>query len=135
MGSTRARKFAAVAAAFAVLGAAWALVAFAASGSRASATPRALNYACAWNLYNAKKVLHFVARPSSCQGRGKTLVRFQADFPVYTCRKEHGGFTGRARRVPYPPGIYSRGPARLIRLPSTPSRFAPPSHPKQNPDH
>ncbi|HEY0517354.1 MAG TPA: hypothetical protein VGD00_09555, partial [Solirubrobacteraceae bacterium] len=92
------------------------LVAAAATKPKAAASPRRMQYACASNLYNAKKVLHYVARPSSCTGSGKTLVRFAPDYPVYTCRKEHGGFAARQRRFQFPSGIYGHGPAGLMRL-------------------
>src|SRR3954447_25316593 len=83
MGSRRARTFAATAVAMLLLAA---TVAFAASGGPGSAShtataakthkttaPRALKYACARNLYNARKVLRFIARTSQCKGSGKTL--------------------------------------------------------------
>src|SRR2546421_5210749 len=112
MGSGRARRIAAVAVTALLLAAVpVVLAATASSKPRAAANPRPLNYACASDLYNAKKVLHYVVRPSSCQGSGKKLVRFQADYPVYTCRKEHGGFAARQRRFQFPSGVYSHGPA------------------------
>ena len=144
MGSRRARLFAATAVAMLLLAA---TVAFAASGglggssshtataatSHKTAAPRALNYACARNLYNAKKVLRFIARPSQCKGSGKTLVKFSKDYPVYTCRKEHGGFAARQRRFEFPTGIRSHGPAGLMRLVDDPSKCAPGSQPNETP--
>ena len=82
MGSGRAKRFAAVAVAALLLAALSAVLV-----ATAASSPRPLKYACASNLYNAKNVLHYVARPSQCQGSGKTLVNFKADDPVYTCRK------------------------------------------------
>src|SRR3954471_20983594 len=144
MGSRRAKLFAASAVAMLLLAA---TVAFAASsgltGSPHTATaaaakkkspaPRALRYACARNLYNAKKVLRFIARPSQCKGSGKTLVKFSKDYPVYTCRKEHGGFAARQRTFPYPIGIRGHGPAGLMRLVDDPSKCAPASQPNETP--
>ncbi|MEA2421790.1 MAG: clumping factor, partial [Thermoleophilaceae bacterium] len=128
MGSGRATKFAAIAAAALLVAVSVVLVASAAP------SPRALKYACASNLYNAKDVLHYVARPAQCKGPGKKLVRFATQFPVYVCRKEHGGFTAaRARRFPYPAGIRQYGPAGLIRLVDDPSNCAPPSQPNESP--
>jgi hypothetical protein len=101
--------------------------------ARHTAAPRALRYACARNLYNAKKVLLYVARPSQCKGSGKTLVTFSKDYPVYTCRKEHGGFAARQRHFPYPVGIRGHGPAGLMRLVDDPSKCAPPSQPNETP--
>ncbi|MEA2410525.1 MAG: hypothetical protein QOC77_1086, partial [Thermoleophilaceae bacterium] len=127
MGSGRAKTFAVSAVAMLLLAA---TVAFAASSashkaasppSHRSAAPRALRYACASDLYNAKKVLHFVARPSDCRGSGHTLITFSKDYPVYTCRKEHGGFAARQRRFQFPSGIRSHGPAGLMRLVNDPS--------------
>src|SRR5258708_703752 len=116
MGAGRARRSAIVAAAALLLVASIAIVAFAQSYKQpvsASTAPRALTYACASDLYNAKTVLHFVSRPSKCKGSGKKLVKFAADYPVYVCRKEHGGFVSsqRARRFPSPVGIRAWGPA------------------------
>ncbi|MEA2438344.1 MAG: hypothetical protein QOF65_2900, partial [Thermoleophilaceae bacterium] len=134
MDSGRARRFAAVAVAALLLAAVSAvLVAAAATRPRAAASPRPMKYACASNLYNAKKVLHYVARTSSCKGSGKTLVRFAADYPVYTCRKEHGGFAPRPRRFQFPSGIYNHGPAGLMRLVSKPADCAPRSQPNETP--
>src|SRR4051794_25659600 len=143
MGSGRARLFAATAVALLLLAA---TVAFAASNGprastaaapaakhRAAAAPRALRYACARNLYNARKVLRFIARPSQCKGSGKTLVNFSKDYPVYTCRKEHGGFAARQRRFQFPNGIRSDGPAGLMRLVDDPSKCAPGSQPNETP--
>src|SRR4051812_43123955 len=127
-----------VAAAALLLVASIAIVAFAQSYKtplRHSASPRTLTYACASDLYNAKDVLHFVSRPSKCKGSGKKLVKFAADYPVYVCRKEHGGFVAsqRARRFPYPLGIRPYGPAGLIRVVSDPSKCAPQSQPNETP--
>src|SRR3954468_23620297 len=144
MGSRRARFFAAAAVAMLLLAA---TVAFAASSSftgspptgtpaaakKKAAAPRALRYACARNLYNARKVLRFITRPSQCQGAGKTLVNFSKDYPVYTCRKEHGGFAARQRRFQFPDGIRSHGPAGLMRLVDGPSKCAPGSQPNETP--
>src|SRR3954447_14950919 len=147
MGSRRARIFAATAVALLLLAA---TVAFAATGGPGSsshtataaahhkkahrnAAPRALRYACARNLYNARKVLRFIARPSQCKGSGKTLVKFAKDYPVYTCRKEHGGFAARQRRFQFPNGIRSHGPAGLMRLVDAPSKCAPGSQPNETP--
>src|SRR3954470_7780196 len=144
MGSRRAKVFAATAVAMLLLAA---TVAFAASsgltGSPRTATaavakkktpaPRALRYACARNLYNAKKVLRFITRPSQCKGAGKTLVNFSKDYPVYTCRKEHGGFAARPRRFQSPDGIRTHGPAGLMRLVDGPSKCAPDSQPNETP--
>src|SRR3954451_12766079 len=143
MGSRRARLFAATAGALLLLAA---TVAFAATGGPGSASdtataaahhqaaaPRALRYACARNLYNARKVLRFVARPSQCKGSGKTLVKFSKDYPVYTCRKEHGGFAARQRRFQFPDGIRGHGPAGLMRLVDDPSKCAPASQPNETP--
>src|SRR3954454_4095832 len=102
MGSGRARRFAALSAAVLLIGASAALVAYAASSqsprstataatrtaSTRSVASRPLKYACTGNLYNAKDVLHFVARPSRCEGSSKKLVRFATTYPVYVCRKE-----------------------------------------------
>jgi VCBS repeat-containing protein len=117
-----------------------AIVAFAQSykepvTSSAATAPRTLTYACASDLYNARNVLHFVSRPSKCKGTGKKLVKFAADYPVYVCRKEHGGFTAssRARRFPYPTGIRPWGPAGLIRMVSDPSKCAPAAQPNETP--
>src|SRR3954462_4775045 len=87
LGSGRAKRFAAAAVAALLLAALSAVLV-----ASAASSPRPLKYACASNLYNAKKVLKYVARPSVCHGSGKTLVNFKADDPVYPCRKEHGGF-------------------------------------------
>src|SRR4051794_164644 len=137
MGSGRARKFAVAAAAMLLVGLS-VVVAFAATGQHAKAkqpAPRPLKYACASDLYNAKDVLHFASRPSKCKGTGKKLVKFAADYPVYVCRKEHGGFVSsqRARRFPYPTGIRPYGPAGLIRVVSDPSKCAPRSQPNETP--
>ncbi len=123
------RGFAAFAAAFLVVATSVVLVASAAP------SPRPLKYACASNLYNAKNVLHYVSRPAQCQGSGKTLVKFASDYPVYVCRKEHGGFASAnaKRRFPYPRGIRQYGPAGLIRLVSAPSKCAPPTQPNETP--
>ena len=122
------RGFAAFAAAFLLVATSVVLVASAAP------SPRPLKYACASNLYNAKNVLHYVSRPSQCRGSGKTLVNFASDFPVYVCRKEHGGFaSANAKRFPYPRGIRSYGPAGLIRLVSAPSKCAPLTQPNETP--
>src|SRR2546423_8926758 len=100
MGSGRAKRFAAIAVAALLLASISAvLVASAApKKSQGAPTPRPMAYACAFDLYNANKVMHFVARPSSCQGSGKRLINFRTDYPVYTCRKEHGGFASRPKR-------------------------------------
>ena len=103
MGSRRARKFATAAIAAVLLATLSAVLVASAAPKHGSAlkrqasapTARTMNYACAFNLYNAKNVLHFVARPSSCTGSGRKLVCWNPDYPVYTCRKEHGGFAGR----------------------------------------
>src|SRR4051812_37649923 len=137
MGSGRARSIAAGAVAVLLLLAGVSAVLAATAQpkpkSHAAATPRPLVYACASNLYNARKVLHYVARPADCRGSGKTLVSFQADYPVYTCRKEHGGFAARQRRFQFPNGIYGHGPAGLMRLVSKPSDCAPDSQPNETP--
>jgi VCBS repeat-containing protein len=143
MVSRRAKAFAVSAVALLLLAA---TVAFAASSApRAStaaapaapkkkaSTPRALRFACARNLYNARKVLRFVARGSQCKGSGKTLVNFSKDYPVYTCRKEHGGFAARQRRFQFPDGIRGHGPAGLMRLVDDPSKCAPGSQPNETP--
>src|SRR4051812_15578090 len=143
MVSRRAKAFAVSAVALLLLAA---TVAFAASSApRAStaaapaapkkkaSTPRALRFACARNLYNARKVLRFVARGSQCKGSGKTLVNFSKDYPVYTCRKEHGGFAARQRRFQFPDGIRGHGPAGLMRLVNDPSKCAPGSQPNETP--
>src|SRR3954453_2050725 len=143
MGSRRARVFAATAVAMLLLAA---TVAFAASTAPKSsppkashaaghkaAAPRALRYACARNLYNARKVLRFITRPSQCKGPGKTLVNFSKDYPVYTCRKEHGGFAARQRRFQFPDGIRGHGPAGLMRLVDGPGKCAPDSQPNETP--
>jgi hypothetical protein len=104
-----------------------------AAAAKKAAAPRALRYACARNLYNARKVLRFITRPSQCTGSGKTLVRFSKDYPVYTCRKEHGGFAARQRRFQFPNGIRSHGPAGLMRLVDDPSKCAPGSQPNETP--
>src|SRR3954470_14959924 len=143
MGSRRARLFAATAGALLLLAA---TVAFAATGGPGSAShtataaahhkaaaPRALRYACARNLYNARKVLRFVARPSQCKGSGKTLAKFSKDSPVSPCRKEHGGFAARQRRFQFPDGIRGHGPAGLMRLVNDPSKCAPGSQPNETP--
>jgi VCBS repeat-containing protein len=128
MGSSRARKIAIMACAALLLVISVVLVASAAPA------PRTLKYACASDLYNAKDVLHFVSRPSNCKGSGKKLVKFADDYPVYVCRKEHGGFqSARARRFPYPVGIRAWGPAGLIRMVSDPSKCAPASQPNETP--
>src|SRR4051794_27209044 len=143
MGSRRAKVFAVSAVAMLLLAA---TVAFAAStapkssppksshaAGRKAAAPRALRFACARNLYNAKKVLRFITRPSQCKGPGKTLVKFSKDYPVYTCRKEHGGFAARQRRFQFPDGIRGHGPAGLMRLVDGPSKCAPDSQPNETP--
>src|SRR4051794_12783022 len=144
MGSRRARFFAASAVAMLLLAA---TVAFAASSgltgsprtataaaTKRAAAPRALRYACTRNLYNARKVLRYIARPSECKGPGKTLVNFSKDYPVYTCRKEHGGFAARQRRrFQFPNGIRGHGPAGLMRLVNDPSKCAPGSQPNETP--
>ncbi|MEY2569744.1 MAG: hypothetical protein QOE63_94, partial [Acidimicrobiaceae bacterium] len=145
MGSRRARVFA-VAAALLLLAA---TVAFAASGIRSSshtataashkaaphkaAAPRPLRYACTRNLYNARQVLRYIARPSRCKSSGHKLVKFAKDYPVYTCRKEHGGFTARQRRFQFPDGMRSHGPAGLMRLVDDLSKCAPGSQPNETP--
>jgi hypothetical protein len=104
-----------------------------AAAHQAAAAIRPLRYACARNLYNAKKVLTFVSRPSQCRGTGKTLITFARDFPVETCRKEHGGFAARQRRFQFPSGIRSHGPAGLMRLVNDLSQCAPNSQPNETP--
>src|SRR3954470_22399742 len=137
MGSGRARRFAAAAAAALLLASVCAvLVATAAPSSRAAAKPagvRQMNYSCAFDLYNARKVLHFATRPSSCRGSGRKLITFSKDAPVYTCRKEHGGFAARQKRFQFPNGIYGHGPAGLMRWVSSLSQCAPPSQPNETP--
>jgi Bacterial Ig domain/Bacterial cadherin-like domain len=100
---------------------------------RAAPSARTMSYACAFDLYNAKKVLHFAARPASCTGSGQKLVRWNPDYPVYTCRKEHGGFAGQPKRFQFPSGIYGHGPAGLMRLVSSTSQCAPKSQPNETP--
>jgi hypothetical protein len=90
-----------------------------------------MNYSCAFDLYNAKKVLHFVARPSSCQGSGHKLINFKKQYPVSACRKEHGGFAARQKRFQFPNGIYGHGPAGLMRYVDSPSQCAPRSQPNE----
>src|SRR3954468_4739515 len=137
MGSGRARRFAAAAAAALLLASVTAvLVATAAPSTRAAARPagvRQMSYSCAFDLYNARKVMHFVARPSSCTGSGHKLINFKKDFPVYTCRKEHGGFAARQKRFQFPNGIYGHGPAGLMRLVNSLSQCAPRSQPNETP--
>src|SRR4051794_23545221 len=147
MGSGRTRKVA-VAAAAVLLLCLSVVVAYAATGQRAKSTataataakkktpaPRAIKYGCASDLYNAKDVLHFVTRAQNCKGAGKKVVKFAADYPVYTCRKEHGGFVAsqRARRFPYPLGIRPYGPAGLMRMVNDPSKCAPSTQPNETP--
>src|SRR5215210_1494176 len=64
----------------------------------AASQPRTMRYACASELYGVQDVLHYVARKSSCDGPGQTLVDFKKQYPVFTCRKEHG--TPRGVRSP-----------------------------------
>src|SRR3954449_512927 len=147
MGSGRTRKVA-VAAAAVLLLCLSVVVAYAATGQRAKSTataataakkkpptPRAIKYGCASDLYNAKDVLHFVTRAQNCKGAGKKVVKFAADYPVYTCRREHGGFVAsqRARRFPYPLGIRPYGPAGLMRVVNDPSKCAPSTQPNETP--
>jgi hypothetical protein len=134
MGSSRARRFATAAIAALLLASVSAvLVASAAPKRRPAPSPRAMSYSCAFDLYNARKVMHFVARPSSCTGSGHKLTNFKKDFPVYTCRKEHGGFAARQKRFQFPNGIYGHGPAGLMRLVSSLSQCAPRSQPNETP--
>src|SRR4051812_18135106 len=140
MGSGRARRFAAAAGAALVLASLCAGIrapaAPKAAGVRQAARPagaRQMSYACASDLYNARKVLHFATRPSSCRGSGRKLITFSKDAPVYTCRKEHGVWAARQRRSLFPNGIYGHGPAGLMRWVSSLSQCAPPSQPNETP--
>src|SRR4051812_22828926 len=137
MGSSRARRFATAAIAALLLASVSAvLVATAAPNSRSAARPagaRQMNYSCAFDLYNAKKVLHFATRPSSCRGSGRKLVNYKKAYPVYACRKEHGGFAARQKRFQFPNGIYGHGPAGLMRYVDSPSQCAPRSQPNETP--
>jgi hypothetical protein len=128
LGSGRAKRFAAVAVTALLLAALWAVLV-----ATAASTPRPLRYACASSLYNTKKVLHYVARPSECRGSGETLVNFAVDDPVYTCRKEHGGSAARQRRFQFPSGIRGHGPAGLMRLVTSLSQCTPRSQPNETP--
>ena len=133
MGSGRAKKFAAIAVAALLLASISAVLVASAAPKRRTPTARTMTYACAYDLYNAKKVMHFVARPSSCRGSGKRLVTFRTDYPVYTCRKEHGGFAANHKRFQFPNGIYGHGPAGLMRWVSSLSKCAPPSQRNETP--
>jgi VCBS repeat-containing protein len=120
LGSGRTRKI------FAAAVAALLVVISAVLVASAATSPATMRFACASDLYNAKNVLHFVRKASDCTGAGKTLVRFKQDYPVYVCRKLHGHTRGHAKQ-----GIYSHGPAGLVRLVDRPSKCAPPSQPNE----
>lgn len=71
----------------------------------------AMRYACASDGYGAPGVLHFVRRPSACEGDGRLLIDFRREAPIAVCRKEHGARGSRARA-----GARRRGPVGLVRL-------------------
>ena len=100
----------------------------------AASQPRTMRYACASELYGVQDVLHYASRPSSCDGTGETLIDFKKQYPVYTCRKEHG--TPRGIRSPIRSksfGAHTRGPAGLMRLVTLPTQCKPQIQPNETP--